>query len=647
MSLPATRPDAPLPGASSTAPAFPRPFGSYLLLASFATGGMGEVYLAMHGGIAGAFRLCVLKKLRPDLTRDQEYVNRFIDEARTVVQLNHANICHTFDVGQVGEEYYLAMEYVAGVSLKSLAQRAAESSRVVPEPVALFIVAEVLAALDYAHRHRHPITGEPLHVVHRDVSPQNVLVNFEGEVKLIDFGLAQSALKKEQTETGTVMGKVAYMSPEQARGDDVDGRCDQFATAVLAYELLTGDRYYGDMPYHAIWAIAGMGNFPPRSWARVQPELAAVLGRSLSADPRRRFESCGDLKEAIGAYLAAHHPNTSERTVRTLLLEWFAQEQQQERAFISRFADVKGRDIRDAVRATQQNVVNLISGPYPASSAMPASRPNAATPASGGTKSPGSGSPGSGKKSSGPSLLVDKGTGKSTSAPKPVAVKLEVQPAAARLDEVPPPAALPSTAEDASPAKPPPASPRVGARDERTTKDAGLEPTRRDDASRSGKRSVAGLDRRTAVVAGIAVASIVIGTVLGASLFGRAPPPPEPIVVVAPSPVVDAPAPVVEAPPADPVPLPPSSTKTPRPRVERPKPTPASTAPVVAAPTPTPPPPGDAAVVRARSLVERMSSCTAPCAVQVKRAVQKNAAVVQVPGFRVTIDKCAATCGLE
>jgi eukaryotic-like serine/threonine-protein kinase len=342
---------------------FPRPFGNYLLLAAYAQGGMGELFLAMHGGIAGAFRLCILKKLRPDLTNDREYVSRFVDEARVVVQLNHANVSHVFDVGRIEGQFYLAMEYVSGVSVKALLTRAEELRTTVPEAVSLFIILEVLEALEYAHHHRHPITDEPLRVVHRDVSPQNILVSWAGEVKLIDFGLALSALKAEHTARGSVMGKVAYMSPEQARGDEVDPSCDQFATAIVAYEMLAGERYYGDLPMHAIWALAGLGNFPPPKWSQIQADVQNILQRALQNDKSRRYDSCGDMREALRAYMATHHPSASERTLRELLDNWFKEYRAEERELLARFKDVTGAKVREAVKATETTVESLLSGP--------------------------------------------------------------------------------------------------------------------------------------------------------------------------------------------------------------------------------------------------------------------------------------------
>ena len=195
---------------------FPRYFGNYVLLTNFAKGGMGDVYLAKTGGIESVDRLCVLKKLRPDVAVSAEYVRRFMDEARIVVQLSHANIAHVFDAGTVGSEVYLAMEYVPGANLRDVFARINDSKNAADPGLVALIMCDILDALDYAHQLRNPKTGKLLNVVHRDVSPQNILVSFDGSVKLIDFGLAASDLKTEHTESEVVMGKVAYMSPEQA-----------------------------------------------------------------------------------------------------------------------------------------------------------------------------------------------------------------------------------------------------------------------------------------------------------------------------------------------------------------------------------------------------------------------------------------------
>lgn len=330
-----------------TAELLPRPFGAYLLLHNFARGGMGEVYVAKSGGIAGLERICVVKKLRPELTGDREYVTRFVDEARVVVTLNHANICSVFDVGRVAtpgaaasDEYYLAMEYVAGVDLRTLHDRCRQQGQNPDAAVVVHLVCEVLKALDYAHRRRHPVTGEPLQLVHRDVSPQNVLVSYEGEVKLIDFGLAASRLKVERTEPNVVMGKLAYMPPEQARGDPVDGRADLFACAVMLYELLANERYYEGLSSSEIWQVAGRGTFTPPGWSRIDVDLQPTLARALHPDPQRRLASCGELRELLLQWGASRGIAGAERRVRVLMEQAFSDDIAQERALMARFGGV-------------------------------------------------------------------------------------------------------------------------------------------------------------------------------------------------------------------------------------------------------------------------------------------------------------------
>ncbi|MCP4499804.1 MAG: serine/threonine protein kinase [Deltaproteobacteria bacterium] len=340
------RPTSMVAGEKDTIPAprkdeFPRHFGKYALLNAFAQGGMGEVYLAKSGGTAGIDRLCVLKKLRQDVNSNQEYVRRFIDEARLVVQLNHAKICHVFDVGRVGHEYFLAMEYVSGVNLRKLQNRSIARSNPISVPLALFIVREVLEALDYAHRVCHPLTGQPLNLVHRDVSPQNVMLNYEGEVKLIDFGLAESELKEEQTESQVVMGKVAYMSPEQARGDNVCPKADQFAAAVVAYELLLGGRFYGSMNNYEVWQVVGRGGFSPPGFSELDPQLASILKIALQKDKNKRFRSCSSFGDAIDLFLADHHPGSQQKAARECMLHLFDVDKEAERKFLARFVNVQ------------------------------------------------------------------------------------------------------------------------------------------------------------------------------------------------------------------------------------------------------------------------------------------------------------------
>jgi eukaryotic-like serine/threonine-protein kinase len=322
---------------------FPRVFGNYLLLHHLARGGMGEVYLAKTGGLAGIEKHSVVKTLRPHFTSDREYVARFIDEARVVVGLGHRNIAQTFDVGRVGAQYYLAMEYIPGTDLRSIQERSNErkGTGALGEALVLHTACEVLEALDYAHRAKSPVTGKPLQLVHRDISPQNVMVNFEGEVKLIDFGLAQSTQKEERTQPNMVMGKMAYMSPEQARGEGIDASADQFAAAIIVYELLTGERYYGGMGTEQIWAVAGRGDWQAARFGQLHPDLQRVLKRSLDPDSTKRFPSCGDLREELISYQYAQGMRSGSRELRGLMEDLFAFENQQHEDLISRFAGIQ------------------------------------------------------------------------------------------------------------------------------------------------------------------------------------------------------------------------------------------------------------------------------------------------------------------
>lgn len=275
--------------------------GRYLVLERLGQGGMGQVYLARIDAAAGLSRLCVLKTLRQDVA-DEEYRRRFHDEARLVVRLSHPNICPVFEAGEIGQRRFLAMDFVPGVDVRQLGVLLERQGRKLPVALALYVVGHVLDALDYAHRRTDPATGRPLQIVHRDVSPANVLVGFDGEVFLIDFGLATSVLKLERTLPHVVMGKLAYMSPEQARGGQVDARTDVFAAGVLLYELLTGERYYGSKSTAEISSIAGFGGYQPAGLARVDDELAGMIARATAADAGDRYATAGAFHDSLAGF---------------------------------------------------------------------------------------------------------------------------------------------------------------------------------------------------------------------------------------------------------------------------------------------------------------------------------------------------------
>ncbi len=307
---------------------FPAPFGAYLLLHRIGRGGMGDVFLAKTGGMMGIEKHCVVKTLRARYSSDDEYVERFVEEARLVVQLSHRNICPVFDVGRVGPSFYLAMELVIGRNVRAVVDELASRGTPLPPECAVHVATELLDALDYAHRHVDPATGRPLHLVHRDISPQNVLVNFEGEVKLIDFGLAETGREatSEHSSTGSqaVMGKLAYMAPEHARAEVVDPRADQFSAAVVIYEMLAGERYYAGLSSQEIWQSAGIGTYVPRRLDALDPDMVAILRRALAPEKDDRFRTCGELRDAILEYARVHALPAGGPALRRLMNETFA-----------------------------------------------------------------------------------------------------------------------------------------------------------------------------------------------------------------------------------------------------------------------------------------------------------------------------------
>ncbi|MSP62641.1 MAG: serine/threonine protein kinase [Myxococcales bacterium] len=220
---------------------FPQPFGSkYVLLDHLATGGMADVFVARQSGAAGFVKECVIKRILPHLARDQNFVSMFLDEARLAARLNHPNIAQVYDLGREGDAYFIAMEYVHGIDLEHVLQGAIDrGERHLPFRIAARIVAGVAEGLEHAHN-ADDEHGQPMQMVHRDVSPSNVVVSFDGVPKLVDFGIAKATARQSHTEVGVIKGKARYMSPEQVQGQPLDGRSDLFSLGSLLFELTTG-----------------------------------------------------------------------------------------------------------------------------------------------------------------------------------------------------------------------------------------------------------------------------------------------------------------------------------------------------------------------------------------------------------------------
>ncbi len=276
-------------------------FGRYRLIQRLGVGGMGEVHLAVVFGAEGFKRPFVLKRLRPELAREPDLVRQFIDEARLGARLVQANIVPVYDFGKVGEDYFLAQEYVSGRDLDHLAGRRWEQERrPLPEGVVLHVAHAVLDALAYAHALTDD-EGRALGLVHRDVSPNNVLVSLRGEVKLLDFGIVKAEGRVSETKSGVVKGNVNCMSPEQARGHAVDARSDLFSLGLTLYRCLSGESLYGAGTAYELLVRAANGPTPTDlQRIRALPDpFGAVLERALQPDPSRRFQSAAEFAAAL------------------------------------------------------------------------------------------------------------------------------------------------------------------------------------------------------------------------------------------------------------------------------------------------------------------------------------------------------------
>jgi tRNA A-37 threonylcarbamoyl transferase component Bud32 len=307
------------------APVLPRHFGRYLLLRSLARGGMGEVFLARTEGLAGIQKLCIVKTLRAHLMQEPQLLRRFLDEARVVVQLSHKNICQVFDVGEEDGQHYMAMELIQGRDLRATLSACARAGTPLGVERAVFIGLEMLEGLDYAHRFADPVTGEPLCLVHRDVSPHNVMLSQEGEVKLIDFGIAASAVKELQTMPNIIVGKLAYMAPEQAAGAQIDQRADQFAAAIVLSEAATGERFYSGRDQGELISLVGRGTWRPAKLSRLPSELRDILEVALSPDPADRFPHCAAFRDAIADHVQRSGARADARALRAVMSGLFGE----------------------------------------------------------------------------------------------------------------------------------------------------------------------------------------------------------------------------------------------------------------------------------------------------------------------------------
>jgi eukaryotic-like serine/threonine-protein kinase len=276
----------------------------YRVVEKLEAGGMAEVYRAESEGLQGFRKQVAIKRVLPHLSEKKKFISMFLDEARLSAQLSHSNCVQVFDIGVGDSAYFIVVEYVDGGNLKSIAESLKKQGKIFPVQIAVFIAIEICKGLAYAHEARDS-SGSPLHIVHRDMSPPNVLVTKYGEIKIVDFGLAKASSQLEKSEPGIIKGKFSYLSPEAAMGQEVDARTDIFAVGIILWELLSGQRLFlGDTDFQTVKKVQ-QAVVPPISQVNrdAPPELEKILNKALTRDPAVRYMTARELGQDLSRFL--------------------------------------------------------------------------------------------------------------------------------------------------------------------------------------------------------------------------------------------------------------------------------------------------------------------------------------------------------
>jgi eukaryotic-like serine/threonine-protein kinase len=310
-----------------------RKVAGYQLIASLGSGGMADVNLAVVSGVGGAQKLVVLKTMRSEHASDPEFKSMFLDEGRIASRLSHPNVVHTYEVGEIAGKIFIAMEHLDGQAYSAILARAGKGG--LPLPLAVRILADALAGLHYAHE-LTDFDGTPFELVHRDVSPQNIFVTYQGHTKLLDFGIAKGGNWGNRTRTGVIKGKLGYMAPEQVSGHPLDRRADVFAVGVMLWELLAQTRLVSrrDEDIVVVTRRVEGSERGIRSAAPLAPEaLLSICERAMALNPADRYASALELQEDLERYLATQ-TNCDARAVSTFLETLFREDRSEVRRVI-------------------------------------------------------------------------------------------------------------------------------------------------------------------------------------------------------------------------------------------------------------------------------------------------------------------------
>jgi serine/threonine protein kinase len=324
----------------------PQMFGRYLLLDKVASGGMAEVWRGKLSGEQGFQRIYAIKKILPHVAEDTEFITMFTDEALITSSLQHANIGQVFEFSKIGDTFYIAMEYISGKDLKTVWSYNRSRKSTLPLELAAYAVQKMADGLDYAHR-RTDNYGNDAGIVHRDVSPQNVLLSWDGEVKVIDFGIAKASEKSGRTRPGTLKGKFAYMSPEQIRGLGLDGRADVFAIGVVLYELCTGERgFSADSEFSLLEMVRNVEIKPPTIVNRDIPaELERIIYKALAKDREHRYQTAAELSEDLQRFLIQRGKPPNRQDLANYLRTNFTVDFEKERARLEAYKEITADEV--------------------------------------------------------------------------------------------------------------------------------------------------------------------------------------------------------------------------------------------------------------------------------------------------------------
>lgn len=305
------------------------PFGAYILLEKLAMGGMAEIFLSRSTGAQGIGKFVAIKRILPQYSSNSDFIKMFTEEAKLCMNLSHSNIAKIHEFGVENSQFYIAMELISGRNLRQILSRLGKESRPgLSVDQATFVAKEIASGLDYAHRCLDNSSGKPLNIIHRDMSPQNVMISFDGEVKVVDFGIAKTDKEEEGTKAGTIKGKFSYMSPEQASGEKLDVRTDVFSLGIVLWEILANKRLFTSSTEMATLKKIRECKVPPISKVnpKVPEELERIVNIALAKNPENRYQTCAEFYKDLNRFLNRFYPDFSAHDFSVFIKSLYADE---------------------------------------------------------------------------------------------------------------------------------------------------------------------------------------------------------------------------------------------------------------------------------------------------------------------------------